>query len=297
MQIAFHIGANCTDAELMLKSLLRNAGDLRRYGIVIPGPGKYRSLIREAVQGGVGSADAGNLILDQIIEAPDVQRLILNNDNFLAIPPRIFDHGQFYPQAEAHCRALTRLFADDEISLFLAIRNPVAYLQDLMTRVNLPGLDAYLGDLQPEDIRWSDLVARIRAAAPMAQLTIWCNEDSPLIWEDLLHLMAAMPADFPVTGGLDRLEGVLAPQGLAELTASMAALPPHDMIARHEAIAEAFETHALPQEVEEDITLPDLGADRIARITAAYEADLGVIAAMPGVRLVLPFRQNVQQSR
>ena len=46
MQIAFHIGAHCTDEDRLLKSILKNAQMLSQLGIVVPGPGKYRSLIR-----------------------------------------------------------------------------------------------------------------------------------------------------------------------------------------------------------------------------------------------------------
>ena len=38
MEIAYHIGANCTDGERLLKSLLRNVDRLAGRGVAVPGP-------------------------------------------------------------------------------------------------------------------------------------------------------------------------------------------------------------------------------------------------------------------
>ncbi|MFU8825814.1 MAG: hypothetical protein ACNA7N_16435, partial [Yoonia sp.] len=121
MQIAFHIGANCTDEDRLLKSLLKNADTLRKQGIIVPGPGKYRTLIREAMQSVATASphpDSRDILLDAIIDTDDLRRLVLSNDNFISVPPRIFNHGVFYPQAETKVRALHRLFqseSDDRV--------------------------------------------------------------------------------------------------------------------------------------------------------------------------------------
>lgn len=121
MQIAFHIGANCTDEDRLLKSILRNASTLLQQGIAVPGPGKYRALLRESIQsldGTSPSDDAREILLDAIVEEDDMQRVILSNDNFIAIPKRVFDRGVFYPQTESKVRGMCRLFPDDELSFY-----------------------------------------------------------------------------------------------------------------------------------------------------------------------------------
>jgi len=50
MKIAFHIGANCTDDERLLKSLLNNASGFAQHDIKVPGPSRYRRIIRETIQ-------------------------------------------------------------------------------------------------------------------------------------------------------------------------------------------------------------------------------------------------------
>lgn len=293
MQIAFHIGAHCTDEDRLLKSILKNAQMLSQQGIVVPGPGKYRSLIREAIQGLAGNdlhPDTRDILLDTITDTEDLRRLVLSNENFLCVPQRIYEHGVFYPQAETKTRGLHRLFPDDEISLFLAIRNPAGFLQDTLRRIEQASIDANLGLLEPEDIRWSDVIRRIKQAAPDTPLTVWCNEDSPLIWDQLIRRLSGIDASSSITGGTDLLAAVLDAEGMAILSDSLAKAPFDSDADRHDMIAAIWAEHARPDAVEQDIDLPELDAASVDHLTALYERDLAVIDAMSGVDLVLPFR-------
>ena len=293
MQIAFHIGANCTDEDRLLKSLLKNVDSFLQQGIGVPGPSRYRSLIREAIQGLAGKRPdpgARDILLDAITETEGLRRLVLSNDNFVCVPNRIFDHDMLYPQAEAKVSALRRLFPEDEISLFLGIRNPASFLHETMRRVTVDNLDDYLGVLEPQDIRWSDMVRRIKKAAPDIPLTVWCNEDTPLLWEQLIRRMSGVDPQTPVKGGLDLLASILTPEGLIALSDLLAQNPDATDAHRHALIATIWKDHALPEVIEDEIDLPGLDAAMVAHLTGTYAQDLGVIAAMPGVELLLPFR-------
>jgi hypothetical protein len=293
MQIAFHIGANCTDEDRLLKSVLKNADVLWQQGIAVPGPGKYRSLIREAIQSLAGaepSPDSRDVLLDAIVDADDLRRLVLSNDNFICVPNRIFEHGVFYPQAETKTRALHRLFPQDEISLFMGIRNPASFLQETLARVKLDNLGAYLGVLAPEEIRWSDVIRRIRQGAPDTPLTVWCNEDSALLWDQLIRRLSGAAAGTRLTGGTDLLATLLHPEGLVMLTETLARTPDASDADHHDMIAAIWAEHALPEAVEDVIDLPELDAETVARLTQLYEEDVDVIAAMPGVELLMPYQ-------
>ena len=139
MQIAFHIGANCTDEDRLLKSILRNTDALLQEGISVPGPSRYRRLLRETTQS-LGTEqtapDTRDILIDAIVEDDNIKRIVLSNDNFISIPKRIFDHGVFYPQAETKVRGLHRLFPDDDIAMYLGIRNPVTFLIETIQRAD-----------------------------------------------------------------------------------------------------------------------------------------------------------------
>jgi hypothetical protein len=290
MQIAFHIGANCTDEDRLLKSILRNASALLQQGIAVPGPGKYRALLRETIQGLDGAApakDSREILLDAFVEEDDIKRIVLTNDNFIAIPKRVFDHGVFYHQTETKVRGLCRLFPDDDVSFYFSMRNPVSYLQDIAKRAEAANLRDYLGLLQPHEIKWSDVIKRIKRAAPHAKLYVWCNEDTPLIWEDLIRLQSGIALDTPLSGQYDVLSRIISTEGMQTLEAIEM---PENRIARHNMIADLIEVFPLLEMMNETIDLPELSPELIAAMSAGYEDDIDVIDQMEGVELVLPFR-------
>lgn len=293
MQIAFHIGANCTVEDRLLKSLLRNSDVLLQQGIGVPGPSRYRTLIREAmnsVADGTPAPDAGDAVLDAVVETQNLRRLVLSNDNFFCVPPRIFDHGVFYPQAEGKVRALHRLFPDDEIALFLTIRNPASFLQETTQRAKPGNLGAYLGLMEPQEVRWSDVVRRIKQGAPDTPLTVWCFEDSPLLWDQLIRKVTDAAPGTGLQGGTDLLAHILTPAGLDLLRTQYAANPDATDTERHAMIATIWTDHAIPEAIEDEIDLAELDAAMVDFLTSQYAHDLSVIAAMPGVDLLLPFR-------
>ncbi|MEO0929515.1 MAG: hypothetical protein AAFY14_02530 [Pseudomonadota bacterium] len=293
MQIAFHIGANCTDEDRLLKSILKNADVLLQEGIAVPGPSRYRRLLRETIQN-LGSEppapDTRDILIDAIVENDNISRVVLSNDNFICIPKRIFDHGVFYPQAETKVRGLHRLFPDDDISLFLGIRNPVTFLQETFQRADAGDLDTYLGFMRPEELRWSEVIRRIKAGAPDTPLTVWCYEDSPLLWEQLIRHQCGAQPETLLGGGLDLLSGLITQDGMRELQQTLLASPPDSDAARHDVIADIWEVHGVAEATDYEVGLIDLAPDLIDHLTDLYDRDVEAIDQMEGVTLLLPFR-------
>ncbi|MGJ8624079.1 MAG: hypothetical protein ACSHW1_15070 [Yoonia sp.] len=289
MQIAFHIGANSTDEDRLLKSILRNVDALLQQGIAVPGPGKYRALIRQTIQGLEGqrpAPDTREILLDAILEDDQAKRLVLTNDNFIAVPKRAFDNATFYPQAEAKIAGLCRLFPEDELSFFLSIRHPASFLQDMALRSEVPNLGSYLGAFSPLDVQWSALVYRMKRIAPHCAFYVWCTEDSPLIWEDLIRLQSGIADDTPIIGKFDVLSRIISKAGQEKLKA----LPSDaDRIARHEALAQIMEENILPDKADEAIHLPELTPAMIAEMSDIYEEDIEALSNMAGVEMILPF--------
>ena len=80
MRIAYHLGAHFTDDERLLRCLLKNRDVLLQNEIVVPGPKRYRTLLREtaiALKGQPASLDTQALVLEQIMEVDRAERLIL----------------------------------------------------------------------------------------------------------------------------------------------------------------------------------------------------------------------------
>lgn len=292
MQIAFHIGAHCTDEDRLLKTLLKNANTLLQQGVAVPGPGKYRALIRETIQtldGATPPEDTRDILLDAICENDDIDRIVMSNENFICVPNRILANSVFYAQAEKRVCALHQLFPDDDITLFLAVRHPAAFLQDTFKRSKATSLSAYLGMMHPEELSWADVVRRIKQAAPDTPLTVWCNEDSPLLWEQLIRQLSDVTDETELAGGLDMLASIITAEGMTALTEQLRKTPPASDADRHAVIADIWDNHAMPDAMEDVIDLPELDPALVDEMTQSYEDDIAEIAAMPGVTLLMPF--------
>lgn len=291
MQIAYHIGVNCTDEERLLRSLMRSADLLSRANVALPGPGRYRKLMRETVEGlvqGPAPSETRDVLVDAITDMPEARRMVLSNAAFLTQPNRIFDEGHFYGMAAFKMQALRQMFPDDAVTVFMALRNPATFVPAVFAQARARTMDAYLGAVDPRSLRWSDLVARLRAAQPDIPLVVWCNEDTALIWNEILHRLADLPADVPMEGAHDLLDTIMAPEGMARFRAYLASHPPASDLQLRRVIGAFLDKYAIPHEIEEEIDIPGWDAALVADLTATYEADLTRIAAMPGVTLVQP---------
>lgn len=291
MQIVYHIGANCTDGERLVKSLLKNAKALEEHGIRIPGPASYRRLVREAIQDLNGSGPAGDVgetILETILGTTKGNRLVMSNGAFLCVPPRVFQDGIFYPQAEPKLQALQRLFPDAEIDIHLAIRNPATFIPAVFAQVKRGSYEQFMGGLAPSDIRWSDLIARMQAAAPEINLTVWCNEDTPLIWAQIIREMAGIDPLMRITGGFDLLGSIMSPEGMNRFLSYIKTHPPQTEIQKRRIIAAFLDKFAIDAEMVEDVALPGWTDDLVHDLTEGYEEDIFRIEKMSGVNFIAP---------
>ena len=291
MEIAFHIGANCTDEDRLLRSLLRNSDVLGKDGVRVPGPGNYRRLIRETIQGLDGATpppDSREVLLDAIVDDDRTERLVLSNSNFICIPNRIFEKGTFYLLAEPKIRGLQALFPGDTIELFLAIRNPATFIPETFTKSKFDDLPTFMRGMHPTDVRWSDVIRRIRQFAPDCKLTVWCNEDTPLIWGRIMRALTAVRPSVPLVGTYDLLSTIMAPEGMTRMQAYMTNSPPPTPQHEQKIIMAFLDKYAIEDLLEEELDLPDFTQDLVEDLTDAYDDDVSEIAALPGVTMIEP---------
>lgn len=291
MHVVYHFGAHCTDEDKLVRSLLKNRGLLAPEGIIVPGPGRYRPVLREALRtlrGAPASPEMQETLLDAIIDEDRAERLILSSESFLCAPVRAVENSELYPVAATKSQWFTRLFPQDSCEFMLAIRNPASFLPALLTRLNAEDRAALLAATTPEDLRWADMVEALVEANPGIRLTVWCDEDAPLIWPEILCAAAGLPEGTALDGGDDRLREALTETGAARMTAYFAANPPPGVALRRRAQAAFLETFADPSALEQELDLPGWTEATIARLSATYEEDCAHIRALPGVVFIEP---------
>lgn len=285
MQIIFHIGTHATDEGLLIRSLLRNRETLAAEGVGVPGPSRYRGLIGRCsteLRGAEAGGETEAILLEAIRDDESAHRVILSNDNFLCRETYAIGTERLYPRV--HKAAwLAACFPSCAPVFALAIRNPASYLPDLVARgADPPGAGLRQGAL------WSDVVLRLTDACPEAPVVVWCHEDAPLIWPDVMRALADLDDGFALHGTEDLAARLMTATGRARLRELVDRHPEMTPRQRRRAVADLFEAHADAAAVSQEIDLPDWTLSTVERLTEEYDADVERIGALPGVRLIEP---------
>ncbi|GAA0309030.1 hypothetical protein [Rhodovulum strictum] len=289
MELVYHIGAHCTDDERLLKGLLKNRGILAKQGIAVPGPGRYRPILREMIvslRGRPATAEMQQMIFEATTNGEKAERLILVNQSFLCVPQKALGEGTLYPMAGTKAHWLAQLFPDQPCAFFLGLRNPATLLPALFAKSPERDFRDFLAGTDPLSLTWSDVVRRIRDAVPKARLTIWCNEDTPLIWPALMTRIAGLPEGTQLRGTDDLLDTIMQPAGMKRLRAYLDEKPPVSEAQRRRVVAAFLDKYALPDAVDQEIDAPGWFGELVEDLTARYEADLDAIATIKGVEVI-----------
>jgi hypothetical protein len=289
MEIVYHLGVHLTDGEQIQRTLLKNRTVLAAEGIVVPWPRFYRYVFRDLLNrlgGKKASGEMQDLILDGLMAMDDPRRVVFCNENFFCLRPQALDAGKFYPMAGERARGLRNIFPDTPVSFSLGIRNPATFVPALFEAVQPSEYQSFIGATDPARLAWSEMIARIRDAVPDAAITVWCNEDLPVLWPEVLRAVTGHDPETRLTNLGDLWGQLLAPEGLRRMQAYFADHPPLNDARRRRAVAAFLEKFGLPEQIEMEIDLPGWTEVMVEAITAAYEADLAEIARMPGVTLL-----------
>lgn len=291
MRIAYHLGAHCTDDDRLIRCLLKNRGALAADGVAVPSPTRYRRLLRDtAVQlkGQPASAETAAMVLEQILDGDDApERLVLSWDSFLSFPQWAL-RGQLYSFGGERIRAFTRIFPPHEAEFHLAIRNPATFLPALFDKQKGKTHAEFLEGADPMALRWSDVVRQLQGQNPGVPLTIWCDEDTPLIWPEVLREVSGHSDGVALEETDDLLAGLLTPDGMERMRNYLTTHPPATVAQRRRIVSAFLDKFALPARMEMRFEMPGWAEDTVARLTEAYDADLALLAGLPGVRVLSP---------
>lgn len=288
MRIVYHLGAHCTDEDRLVRCLLKNRAALAEQGIAVPSPTRYRKVLRDTVmqlRGHSASDDTQALVLEQIMEEPLADRLVLSWPSFLSFPAWALRDG-FYAAAGARMRAFTQIFPDHEAEFHLSIRNPATFLPALQDAVNAKGHEDILAGVDPLALRWSDAVRQILAHNPDVPLTVWCDEETPLIWPEVLQAVSGHAPGTPLVDDDEVLALIMTEIGMGRMKAYCAEHPPQSVSQRRRIVTAFLERFARPEQVEQEITLPGWTAELVDQMTHDYLEDVERIYQMPGVTLI-----------
>ncbi|KUF10324.1 hypothetical protein [Pseudoponticoccus marisrubri] len=293
MQVILHAGVHCTDEDRILKCLLRNADTWRHEGVAIPGPSKFRKLLSETLNvigAGTPSPEARGVLLDAMLQddPATVDRLVLCHENIFSVPKLMFAGGLAYRRAETRVAALRQIFVGDNVELYLGLRDPATFLPAAFAATPHEDFQTFLSGVDPMHFRWSHLIRRLRTEVPDVPITLWANEDTPLIWGQIIRDMAGIEMTRKIVGAFDVFQQIVSPEGMRRFRAFLKENPTINERQKRRVMAAFLDKYALEEAIEEELDLPGWDEAYVDMLTELYDDDLYELDHMQGVTVITP---------
>lgn len=292
MQVVFHLGAPCTDDDLLLQTLMRNRDVLWSEGVAVPPPGRFRAVVRDTartLKGRPASEEVQDVLLDAIVdESSSVDRLILSDPRFICINRLVIQGPQIWPMIDRQTTQLRALFPNDAVEFFIGMRDPATHVPQLFKTSRFSDFGEFTENMQVHAVAWSEMLRRLTMTHPDCPVTVWCNEDTPLIWGELLHDIAAVGLEVPIEGKDVLVQQIMEPSGFKRMQEYLRQKPPGSEAQRRRVVTAFLGRYAVDDQIEEEVSIPGWTEEFMEELSSAYDADMEVIAELPGVTLITP---------
>ena len=290
MDIVYHIGAHGTGEFDLLKCLQKNATKLEQEDIVFVPQKRFRPVLRDAVsklKGAPASPDMQEAMLDAMLDTDHAKRIILSHNNFLCTAGHAVKGGSIYPMAGPEAAKLRNLFPELQVGFCMGVRNPATFLPALFTMMDEQDFASFTSNVDLAELSWSNTILRICEAVPDAPIAVWCYEDTPLLWPNILQTITGHAAETALIGYDDFLATIMTSDGLSRLQGFIAEHPPQTEDRRRHVVGAFLEKFGLPDEMEMEIDLPGWSQDIIDGLTEVYDEDMRMVEDLPGVTLLM----------
>lgn len=288
MDIAIHLGAHCTDEDRILKALQGDTKLLREQGVIVPPPGVARPALRKALMAEKNSLLPGGVstLATDLLDGSSGERIFLSHEGFLGAYAKVLAGDTMYDDAGAKAAALRDLFPGEQTRFYLGIRNPATFIPALFEASSVESFDSFIAGQDMAQMRWSDVIDRIRSACPDVPLTVWCNEDLPLIWPDILRSITSV--DLEHGGDEMILKEIMTESGFRRLQTYLRDNPTTNLTMWRKVVTAFLGKYVEPSKIDEEISLPGWTQDLIAMLTSLYEQDLNSIRTRGDITFLVP---------
>ncbi|AOZ69856.1 hypothetical protein LPB142_11435 [Rhodobacter xanthinilyticus] len=289
MQVVYHLGAHSTDEDSLVRTLAENGETLDAAGVVVPRPKRYRLVLRDALlemRGAPADQATQDTVLAACSDRDDVGRLIFSHEFFLCLPDRVITPQGFYTMVPDKLAPLANLFPQARTEFHMGLINPALLIPALVARQPKRSYEDIMCGLDPRDLRWAPVVRGMVEAAQGRPIVLWCNEDMPLIWPEVLRALAGLPATTALKGDDALLAQIMTEEGLERMRGYLASHPPQSVLQRRKIVTAFLDKFARPEAIEVDVPLPGWTEDLVDEISLIYDADIAEIAQMPGVQFI-----------
>ncbi len=291
MQVAIHAGAAFTDEGRLLTSLQTNNTTLSQTGTRFFGPRRFRQVFNpvfQALHSGSLTPKGEDRLRNVLPSDENAQRAIFLSNEFAGDRGATLLDGQLYPRAGERMALLEHAFHGHQVEIFLALKNLGSFIPKLLMSLPEAERAAVIDNTDLSCLSWIGMIDDIRDLAPNVKITLWCNEDTPFIWGDIIRAIADLPDDTPINKEFDLLLSLLTDEGkqkAADLT------QPDSNLTRGEitdALALILTENAEPDKIEEELDLSGWNSDIVDAFSELYEQDIDRLETTTGVRFLRP---------
>ena len=301
MRITLHIGAHHTRTPRLVGAIKSSGRALSRFNIATPSPTHYRPIISTELarlDGLPPIIDEEDAVLAQILsDAPDSAHLIMINEDWAGDRATMFKGGQLYTGIADSVSRVVELFSQHDVHISMGIRNPAFLINAALSVPSTPAsLNWFLKSNDPMDLSWVAPVDALQKALPDVPLTLWCEEDTPLIWPRIIRQIANIPDDTPIVGGLAALTDALKPEGITRFRAF---LRNHTLTSPQQyerAVLAFLDKYANESVMTASCSVPGWTAQTVHDLSLNYEDDIATLAARETVTFILPTTQDSNAS-
>jgi len=220
---------------------------------------------------------------DTLPNKPGIERVIMSNDKTFGPRRTALLNGQIYPFAGQRIAYTQEILGDMQIELFVGLSNPAFFVPKVLMSLHTEIRQGILNTTDLSCLSWLSMIEDLSDLAPGIAITLWPNEDTPLIWGDIIRAISGLPANVPMMDEHALLASLLTETGKRELATRLQhpkAIVPRDVL------KQIFENHAQPDLIEEEVELPGWTSDIVEAFTEIYEQDLAKIRTLPNVHLL-----------
>ncbi|RPE67170.1 hypothetical protein EDD53_1574 [Pacificibacter maritimus] len=297
MRITLHIGAHHTRTPRLVSAINAGKKAFARENIFAPGPASYRPIISKALSqlDGLPPIDEEeDAVLAEILgDKTDAEHLIMINEDWAGERALMFKGAQLYTNIGETVQRVAELFSKHELRISMAIRNP-AFLINAAQTVKVPpiSLKWFLKSNDPMDLSWQAPVDQVQKVLPNAKITMWCEEDTPLIWPRILRKIAGLPEDAPVRGALLAIEDALKPEGVARLRTFLRNHTLSTPQQYERSILAFLDKYADETVMSAACSVPGWTGQTVYDLSQNYEGDITALSKREGIDFILPYTQD-----
>jgi len=291
MQIAFHAGAHFTNAERIKDCLMSNRKILDEIGTFMPPLFKFRNTFRELMLNKESKTHIDAFresIMPEPERASEVSRLVLSNMWFFGTPRMGISVGELYSTAVQRLYATMNALPEAEIELYFSIRDMATFVPEIMEHGNYNSIDEMIGGKSLDQIRWAGMIQQIRDAFPFMPITVWCNEDLPFVWGEVIRDMAGLNPSDPFKGEYEMLDEIMNPVGVKRLHGYIETHPGIPEAQKRRVIAAFLDKYALEDAFEAELDMPGWTDEVVDYLSSVYDEDVENISQIQGVNLITP---------